>query len=67
MQFALSAQADGGVVALSLAMAPTLQGKVRHVTLPEHLHQPLRQRMVRRLMCFCRPMKRLFSGWFGRA
>ncbi|MEY3037108.1 MAG: hypothetical protein RLZ34_1718 [Pseudomonadota bacterium] len=47
MQFALSDQADGGVVALSLAMAPTLQGKVRHVTLPEHLHQPLRQRMVR--------------------
>lgn len=47
MQFALSAEADGGVVALSLAVAPPLRTRVRYVAIAPRWHRPLRQRMVR--------------------
>ncbi len=45
-QFALSASAQGGIVALSLALAPDVLGNARYVAIPESMHRPLRQRMV---------------------
>jgi molybdate transport system substrate-binding protein len=45
-QFASSASADGGIVPLSLALAPALAGAGRHALIPASWHQPLRQRVV---------------------
>lgn len=45
-QFAVSGSTQGGIIALSLVMAPSFAGTGNHVLVPEHLHQPLRQRMV---------------------
>jgi molybdate transport system substrate-binding protein len=45
-QFALAGGSQGGIVALSLALAPALQGRGAHALLPDSLHEPLRQRMV---------------------
>lgn len=45
-QFALSGGAEGGIIALSLALAPTLAAQGTHVLIPEAMHSPLRQRMV---------------------
>ncbi len=45
-QFAATGGAQGGLVALSLAMSPALQGLGTHVAVNESLYQPLRQRMV---------------------
>jgi molybdate transport system substrate-binding protein len=45
-QFALSGSADGGIIALSLALSPQLQPQLRYVVIPERLHSPLKQRMV---------------------
>jgi molybdate transport system substrate-binding protein len=46
LQFATAGGADGGIVALSLVLAPAFQGKGRYAIIPETWHQPLRQRMV---------------------
>ncbi|HAV45108.1 MAG TPA: molybdate ABC transporter substrate-binding protein [Halomonas sp.] len=46
MQFALSDEARGGLVAYSLAVAPALSGRSETVLIPETWHTPLRQRMV---------------------
>jgi molybdate transport system substrate-binding protein len=45
-QFAVSGSAQGGIVALSLAMAPDALRGARYVAIPASLHQPLRQRMA---------------------
>ena len=45
-QFALSGSAQGGIVALSLALAPGVLGTARHAVIPEGMHRPLLQRMV---------------------
>lgn len=45
-QFATSGSAEGGIIAYSLALAPTVAGLGNFVLLPEDLHEPLRQRMV---------------------
>ncbi len=45
-QFAASGNADGGIIAYSLALAPPLRRQGRFALLPEGLHSPLRQRMV---------------------
>ncbi|QYK01499.1 molybdate ABC transporter substrate-binding protein [Shewanella psychrotolerans] len=45
-QFALSGSTEGGIVALSLAMAPQFQAAGHYVTLPSELHSPMYQRMV---------------------
>lgn len=45
-QFASSGNADGGIIAYSLALAPALRDRGRFALLPETLHAPLRQRMV---------------------
>jgi molybdate transport system substrate-binding protein len=45
-QFASSGNADGGIIAYSLVLAPALRDRGRFALLPETLHAPLRQRMV---------------------
>jgi len=45
-QFASSGNADGGIFAYSLALAPALRDRGAFVLLPDSLHAPLRQRMV---------------------
>ncbi|MFN3938367.1 MAG: molybdate ABC transporter substrate-binding protein [Gemmobacter sp.] len=45
-QFALSGNAEGGIIALSLALAPQLRDLGTADLIPEDFHEPLRQRMV---------------------
>lgn len=45
-QFATSGNAQGGIIAYSLALAPTLARRAEFALIPEDWHQPLRQRMV---------------------
>ena len=45
-QFAMSGNADGGIIAYSLALSERLSAKGRFALIPDSWHQPLRQRMV---------------------
>lgn len=45
-QFALSGNAEGGIIAYSLALAPEVAPLGSHALLPEDWHAPLRQRMA---------------------
>jgi molybdate transport system substrate-binding protein len=45
-QFALSGNAEGGIIALSLALAPQLRDLGTADLIPEDFHEPLRQRMA---------------------
>lgn len=45
-QFVTTSAAQAGMTAFALALAPEIARQTRHVVLPGHLHQPLRQRMV---------------------
>lgn len=45
-QFALSGNAEGGIIAYSLALAPQVAPRGTHALIPDDWHQPLRQRMV---------------------
>lgn len=45
-QFALSGNAEGGLVAWSLALAPAVRERARAALVPEAWHTPLRQRMA---------------------
>lgn len=45
-QFALSGNAEGGIIAYSLALAPAVRARGTHDLIPEDWHEPLRQRMV---------------------
>ena len=45
-QFATSGSADGGIIALSLAMSPQMAQLGRYAVIPAEWHAPLRQRMV---------------------
>jgi molybdate transport system substrate-binding protein len=45
-QFALAGGSQGGIVAYSLVLAPSMQGRGAYTLLPDSLHEPLRQRMV---------------------
>jgi molybdate transport system substrate-binding protein len=60
-QFALSGSAQGGIIALSLALAPGVLGSARHVPIPESMHRPLFQRMV--LMKRAGAAARAFYGY----
>jgi molybdate transport system substrate-binding protein len=46
-QFATSGNAQGGIVAYSLALSPQLKALGGHALVPAAWHAPLRQRMVR--------------------
>lgn len=45
-QFATSGNAQGGIIAYSLALAPSLAARGEWALIPQDWHQPLRQRMV---------------------
>lgn len=45
-QFALSGNAEGGIIAYSLALAPEIAPRGTYALIPEDWHAPLRQRMV---------------------
>lgn len=45
-QFALSGNAEGGIIALSLALAPDVSALGSFALIPEDWHEPLLQRMV---------------------
>lgn len=45
-QFTVSGSVQGGIFALSLALAPAFADRGSYVVLPDSLHQPLKQRMV---------------------
>lgn len=45
-QFALSGNAEGGIIALSLALAPEVAAQGSYALLPHDWHDPLLQRMV---------------------
>lgn len=45
-QFALSGNAQGGLVAYSLALTPELAGRANHALVPASMHSTLRQGMV---------------------
>jgi len=45
-QFALSGNAQGGIIAYSLALAPNLKIRGSYELIPEDWHKPLRQRMA---------------------
>jgi molybdate transport system substrate-binding protein len=45
-QFALSGNAEGGIIAYSLALSPQLAAKGSHALIPADWHAPLLQRMV---------------------
>ena len=45
-QFATSANAQGGIIAYSLALSPKLSALGRYELIPADWHSPLRQRMV---------------------
>jgi molybdate transport system substrate-binding protein len=64
-QFVTTGAAQAGITALSLVQAPTMQGRGQYVVLPEHLHRPLRQRMV--LMRGASQAAQVFFNWLQRA
>ena len=45
-QFALSGNAEGGIIAYSLALAPQIEPQGSYELIPQDWHAPLRQRMV---------------------
>ncbi len=45
-QFALSGNAEGGIIAYSLALAPEVGPRGTYALIPAQWHEPLRQRMV---------------------
>ena len=45
-QFAMSGNAQGGIVAYSLALSPKVAAEASHALIPAEWHTPLRQRMV---------------------
>jgi molybdate transport system substrate-binding protein len=60
-QFAVSGSTEGGIFALSLALAPSFANTGTYVLIPDGLHQPLRQRMV--LTKKARETVRQFYTW----
>ncbi len=64
-QFVATGAAQAGITALSLALAPPVAARTRHVPLPADLHAPLRQRMV--LAAQARPAAQAFYDYLSSA
>jgi len=62
-QFALSGNAEGGIIALSLALAPQVAARGTHDLIPEAFHQPLRQRMA--LLTAAGPVAEAFYAYMN--
>ena len=60
-QFALSGNAEGGIIAYSLALAPQIGPRGTHALIPESWHEPLRQRMA--LLTAAGPVARAFYAY----
>lgn len=60
-QFALSGNAEGGIIALSLALAPEVAARGSHALIPAEFHAPLRQRMA--LMAGAGPVAEAFYAY----
>ena len=60
-RYALSRETDGGIVALSLALAPALAERGEHARIPSSQHKPLRQRMA--LVAGAGEIARQFYGY----
>lgn len=63
--FALSGSTQGGIIALSLALAPALAARGSHALIPEAMHTPLLQRMV--LLQNAGPVAEAFYAYMGSA
>lgn len=64
-QFALSGSTDGGIVALSLAVAPQFKARGRYIAIPQQHYAPLAQRMV--LMKHASPAAQAFYQYLQSA
>jgi molybdate transport system substrate-binding protein len=64
-QFAVSGSTQGGIVALSLALAPAVARTGRFALIPQAWHQPLKQRMV--LLKGASPAAHAFHVYLGSA
>lgn len=64
-QFATSGNAQGGIIAYSLALAPNVARLGTAALIPEDWHSPLRQRMV--LMHSATPAVEAFYAWLQQA
>ncbi|MDP3959478.1 MAG: molybdate ABC transporter substrate-binding protein [Pseudorhodobacter sp.] len=62
-QFALSGDAEGGIIAYSLALAPEVSVQGDFVLIPQDWHQPLLQRMV--LLNHAGPVAEAFYGYMS--
>jgi molybdate transport system substrate-binding protein len=62
-QFALSGNAEGGIIALSLALAPQVAARGTHDLIPEDFHEPLRQRMA--LLTGAGPVAQAFYAYMN--
>jgi molybdate transport system substrate-binding protein len=60
-QFATSGNAEGGIVAYSLALAPAVAARGDHQLIPAEWHSPLRQRAV--LLAGAGPVAERFHGY----
>ncbi len=60
-QFALSGNAEGGIIAYSLALAPEVGPRGTYALIPEDWHEPLRQRMA--LLNGAGPMTEAFYAY----
>jgi molybdate transport system substrate-binding protein len=60
-QFALSGNAEGGIIAYSLALAPAVAPRGTYALIPEQWHEPLRQRMA--LLKGAGPVAEAFYGY----
>ena len=64
-QFAASGNAQGGIIAYSLALAPNVSSQGSSALIPEDWHTPLRQRMV--LLRSATPAVKAFYDWLQQA
>lgn len=60
-QFATSGNAEGGIIAYSIALVPRISASGSYVLIPEEWHSPLRQRMV--LLKSAGPVAERFYGY----
>jgi len=66
-QFVQTGNADAGIIALSLALAPAFAGKGSYTLIPADLHQPLRQGFVILKRAEGKTLARAFADFFADA
>jgi molybdate transport system substrate-binding protein len=66
-QFVQTGNADAGIIALSLALAPAFAGKGTYTLIPADLHQPLRQGFVILKRAEGKTLARAFADFFADA